>query len=193
MKLLSVLICSLHKRKVLLDRLLTALQPQLTPEVELLIDTDDGEVPTGVKRNRMMEIATGEYVCFIDDDDMISDDYISKLTCACRQGPDSVGLRGVVTKDGKLLYRFLTTHGHPKEYKFYNGTVYQPIDQRTPVRRSLALQAKNDPTYRGEDTPFSDRVKPLIKSVINVDGELYFYQFVSNDTTKPPDDSVIKA
>lgn len=185
MKLLSILICSMHVRKHLLDRLLMVLQPQVTPEVEVLIDTDNGEIPTGVKRNRMMDAATGEYICFIDDDDLISEDYVAKLLDGCRLGPDCVGINGVVTKDGKFYYRFLTTHNHPHVDQFYSGIIYNSIDQRAPVKRELAVQAKFDPTYRGEDTPYANRLKPLLKSVVNTSGDIYFYQFISNDPTKP--------
>lgn len=78
-------------------RLFKELEPQLNEQVEVII-VDDGcnekeldklnakviHLPTNSNgaskpRNVGLDIATGEYIAFIDSDDMISDDYIEKI------------------------------------------------------------------------------------------------------------------
>lgn len=70
--MLSILICSLHSRSHLLAELKAILQPQLTGDVELLIEIDNKEISTGAKRNILLNRAQGKYIVFIDDDDMVN-------------------------------------------------------------------------------------------------------------------------
>jgi len=78
-KLLSIGILSLddETRRGTLNRLLNLLNQQMTIEfkkkVEILINIDDGSKQVGTKRNEILDSASGKYVCFIDDDDMVDD------------------------------------------------------------------------------------------------------------------------
>ena len=60
-KKFSILVCSVEKRKHFLDRLKSILEPQLTDEVELLVDLDSGQKTIGQKRNDLLEKAQGDY------------------------------------------------------------------------------------------------------------------------------------
>lgn len=51
----------------------------LRNSVEILAQLDDGKETSGVKRNKLTELAKGEYICFVDDDDDVSDDYVLSL------------------------------------------------------------------------------------------------------------------
>ena len=75
---LSILICSLEERKEeFLSRIISILTPQIKDnDVEIVILTDDGEMPIGTKRNLSLDVSNGKYVCFIDDDDIVSDKYV---------------------------------------------------------------------------------------------------------------------
>ena len=57
---------------------MSVLAEQLTSEVEVLTELDDGTRSIGEKRNALVESAGGEYVCFVDDDDMVSSDYVGE-------------------------------------------------------------------------------------------------------------------
>lgn len=81
----------------MLDRLLACLQAQIVPdEVEILIETDQGldkgGLARGAKRNKLLYNARGEYVCYVDDDDLVSDGsehpaYIPTILNAIHSGP----------------------------------------------------------------------------------------------------------
>jgi glycosyltransferase involved in cell wall biosynthesis len=60
--------------------------------IEIITETDNGENSVGKKRNNVIDKAKGEYVCFIDDDDMITDIYVSKTLKALETKPDVVEL-----------------------------------------------------------------------------------------------------
>jgi hypothetical protein len=51
----------------------------LKENVEILIETDTGQSYVGEKRNRLLNKCSKEYVCFIDDDDDISDNYLKDI------------------------------------------------------------------------------------------------------------------
>lgn len=79
------------------EELLNVLLPQLTDEVEVLIiddgcnekrldkypvkviHLDENSGTASVPRNVGLDHATGDYIAFIDSDDMISEDYIQKV------------------------------------------------------------------------------------------------------------------
>ena len=103
MKKLSILICSLREREKSLNKLLEVIEPQRTSEVEIILDTDNGEVTTGFKRNRLLNAAFGEYISFIDDDDLVSNDYIVKILKAIETSPDCCGMEGLITFQKKFL------------------------------------------------------------------------------------------
>ena len=114
MKLLSICVCTIDDRQHLLRRLLDRLEPQLTDEVELLIERDDGDVPIGAKRQRLLERAAGKYHCCLDDDDLVNERYVEKLLDACRKGPDVVSFDMRYVKDGRDTGVVHLSIHHPK-------------------------------------------------------------------------------
>ena len=63
----------------MLNELLHRLEIQMTPEVEIVKFIDKGELTIGAKRNQLVKRSKGEYIAFIDDDDLVSFDYVSKI------------------------------------------------------------------------------------------------------------------
>jgi glycosyltransferase involved in cell wall biosynthesis len=83
---LSILICSVDRieRQESLNKLIHELNSQIASNyaeniVEVLIETDNGTMSVGQKRNLLIEKAQGEYICFIDDDDFISKNYLNVI------------------------------------------------------------------------------------------------------------------
>jgi glycosyltransferase involved in cell wall biosynthesis len=68
------------------------LLPQLTPhrDVELLVEEDNGRLPSGEKRNRLIRRSTGHYFCFVDDDDLVTGDYVRRIREGCLSDADVV-------------------------------------------------------------------------------------------------------
>lgn len=89
--LLSILVCTIPSRRKFLSRLMAALEPQLTPDVQVITDGDDAPITRGAKRQRMLQADNSEYVCYFDDDDIPSTDYVARITTALVHRPDCVG------------------------------------------------------------------------------------------------------
>jgi len=77
---LSILIPALTERK---SDLISVLDAQIgTLPVELLVLTDNRKRSTGLKRQALLDLAQGRYITHLDDDDMVSGDYIAELLAA---------------------------------------------------------------------------------------------------------------
>jgi transcriptional regulator CtsR len=83
---LSILICSVVdvEREQNLNKLIHELNSQICSNyaeniVEILVEKDDGRISVGEKRNILIEKAKGEYICFVDDDDFVSDNYLNLI------------------------------------------------------------------------------------------------------------------
>ncbi len=85
---LSVLIPTLYKRRDMRRELFRSLEAQAGADgrVEILSLEDRGETPSGAKRNILLQSARGEYVAFVDDDDVVSPDYVGVLLSAIHHG-----------------------------------------------------------------------------------------------------------
>jgi glycosyltransferase involved in cell wall biosynthesis len=84
--ILSILICSveIEERQIKLKKLVSELHRQISKNyaeeiVEILVDTDNMTKSVGQKRNDLISKAKGHFVCFIDDDDFITENYLSTI------------------------------------------------------------------------------------------------------------------
>jgi glycosyltransferase involved in cell wall biosynthesis len=88
-----------------LARTLLSVAPQLLAGDELLVDVND-DAPWGhVARNRMMDRAHGEYLMFMDDDDVYTDDALLIVRRELLRQPDSVHLFRLRYGSGEVIWR----------------------------------------------------------------------------------------
>lgn len=182
-KTLSILVCSLTCRAMIIQTLLSYLLPQITVDVELLIAADNGEKSTGEKRNELLEIATGNYIVFIDDDDVVSPKYISLVLAAISTNPDVVGIHLIMTNKGRpgsecrtyhsLKYR--TWYDEPDPQSPGRRMYFRNPNHLNPVKRELALAVKFPTINTGEDHDYSKRLLPLLKTETYIEKPIYFY------------------
>jgi glycosyltransferase involved in cell wall biosynthesis len=183
---LSILIPTVHRRKALFDRVFTQLNNQIKALkaeslVEIVSHVDGGQNKIGKKRNELLEASKGEYVCFVDDDDRVSDEYVSFLLKAIETKPDVVALNGIITFDGKDPKRF----AHSLKYnRFYNDhrTYYRPPNHLNCIKREHAITVKFKEINHGEDTDWAMRLMQtkLLKNEYYHDKILYHYLFVTH-------------
>ncbi len=183
---LSVCICSIFTRKPYLDRLLATLSPQLCNSVELLMSIDAGQVSIGTKRQSLLEQARGEFIVFIDDDDLISADFIAEVLSAHYRNPsaDAITYRSKRYCDGvyeaDCIYSIANTNNSGAVvidgFKTYTRFPYHV----TPIRRELALKVGFQNKDHQEDTDFAVALRPLIKTEEHIEKFLYFYWWRSD-------------
>lgn len=171
---LSILICSLFDRSAKLDRLLAVLVPQMMADVEILVECDGGEITVGEKRNKLLQRSKGEYVCFVDDDDLVSNDYILSIIQALSTKPDCVGFEGLLKTKGNLDKKFI----HSLQYKTWfekKGVYYRCPNHLNPIKKEYAERVKFFHKNNGEDLDFSYSVAPLLTTEVFINKPLYFY------------------
>ena len=188
---LSILIPTLYERIDLLCELKSALYGQILlnnvkDEVEVLTLIDNREKSTGAKRNILLDMAKGDYIAFIDDDDQISPDYIKLVLEAIQSGPDVVGMRLVQYMDGEFYGN--TCHSILyKEWKNIPDNAANPTkwtfercpNHLNPVKRGHALKARFPDKVFGEDQDYSYRLRGMLKSEVMIETPIYFYWFVT--------------
>ena len=180
---LSILICTLPTRKHFLDKLLNVLTPQLNDRVELLIESDNGSLKIGKKRNILLDKAANDYICFVDDDDLISDTYVNDILEAIENNPDCCSLNGIYTVDGKNP----TAFRHSLEYSAWNTIVengnqvyVRPPNHLNVIKKTIAVKIRfNDSMSNGEDKDYSDRIKPHLKTQAIINNVLYYYLYLN--------------
>jgi glycosyltransferase involved in cell wall biosynthesis len=182
---LSILICTIPGRENFIERLLDRLSTQLTEEIEMISDGRKG-ISIGEKRNGLLQRAKGEYVSFIDDDDLVSHDYIKLLLDGINKGVDCCSLKGIITEDGlsPLIFE------HSLKYKIWRTvTDSQPGQvryERPPnhlncIMSSIAKQFKFPEKNHGEDHEWSNQIAQsgLIKTEHAIEETIYYYEYRS--------------
>lgn len=177
----SILILSTRRRSHFLSRLLDRITPQLCPETEMLISVDDATIPVWQKRNQLLHASRGNYVAFVDDDDLVSPDYVASILLAAKEKTDCITFKVARFLDGQLTGEAR----HSLDYSYYSHqvkagwTTYQrPPNHLNPVRSALAKQIAFE-DHGMEDVDFSSRLRPHLRTEVFIDRILYEYYFVT--------------
>lgn len=181
---LSVLVCSTHNRyNTFLPKLLTELFAQWNKlnteekkEVEILTLIDNKTIMLGTKRNNLIEIAKGDYVVFVDDDDRVSPQYISRLLTATASHADVITFQVMVSLNGEPPKPCYYSKNYKADYNTPNSYHRLP-NHIMAVRRELALLVPFKPVLYGEDSDYSKRLRPMLKTQHEIKYPLYYYDY----------------
>lgn len=175
-KKLSILICTLYSRKKHLVNLLKVLRPQKTKDVEILIEADNGQMSIGEKRNILLRDAKGDYICYIDDDDMVPSYYVEKILQAISYKPDCCSLKGEVFFKRKNVTKTFIHSVKYNDWFEHRGVYYRCPNHLNVIRRDLALKVGFKNLDKCEDRDYSFRILPLLKKEAQIEGVMYFYR-----------------
>lgn len=177
---LSFLIPTMPVRAPKLGELLAVLLPQMTDETEILLDCRSGP-QLGAKRNDLLARATGDYTVMIDDDDLVATDYVSRVLQALKSDPDYVGYRIQLTVNGTPVKPTFHSIRYSHWYEDEHG-YYRHVEQKNPVRRSIAMSAPYPEITTGEDRVWSEAIHHLVQTEEYIDDVMYFYRFSPEGT-----------
>jgi glycosyltransferase involved in cell wall biosynthesis len=176
---LSILICHLPERKKLLHRLSEVLNPQLSDSVEVLVAADS-RLTVGEKRNILLHWAKGDYVAFVDDDDLVSSDYVSLLMEGIDKGVDCCSLLGEITFDGDNPELFEHSIKYDK-WKTVEGDIkyLRYPNHLNCIKASIAKRFKFPNKSHGEDHDYSTQIQRsgLLKTEHYIPKVIYYYQW----------------
>lgn len=166
--------------------LLTTLQQDLNllplskqNKVEIISDSD-AKCPIGEKRNRLLELSEGQFVVFIDDDDMVTRSYIPLILEAIEKNPtvDCIGINGVITFNGGSPLQWKIS----KDYESWHekdNVYYRTPNHISPVRRDIAMKVKfpADKSF-SEDFEYSKAIYPFLKTEAKIEENIYHYKYI---------------
>lgn len=190
---LSILICTLPERKHMLDELLNVLHKDMdnlpisrdetgepiTNQVEIICDDEVG-INVGHKRNNLLKQSTGKFIVFIDDDDMVSSDYVSTIYDTIVKNPnaDCIGINGIYTTDGEDKRKWFISKEYGKWYE-ENKIFYRTPNHISPVLRQIAITVGFPSIDFGEDYHYSMGILQYLKKEAIIDKSIYHYRFNS--------------
>jgi hypothetical protein len=122
-----------------LQRLMAVLQPQVDKhagQIEVLIFFNNFEWSLGYLRQALMDEARGEYLCHIDDDDMVPADYCDTIL-PLLDGVDYIGFRVDFYDNGQLMKPVYHSLRYPAWTEDEAG-YYRGITHLNPLRTELA-------------------------------------------------------
>lgn len=164
-------------------RLRNRLLPQIegNPEVEVVERIFVKGMSRGANRVEMMKQSQAEYTCFVDDDDLVAEDYVSQIF-PLLDGVDYIGFQVQLYYGGpESGIKELPTF-HSLRYPQWSSTNeghYRDFSHLNPVKRILALQAA-DAMSKGdgnEDVLWADAMRGIgaAKTEHYVDKIMYNY------------------
>lgn len=182
----SILTVTQDSRTDFLSRMLRTLYPQLLahPQVAHDIFVFNPQFTLGENRQTMLEMAKGDYVSVIDDDDLVPPDYVSSIL-PYLDGTDYIGFLLQYYEDGRkqrlAQHRFVANGGRNGK-GWYDDPYfyYRDISHLNPIRREIALKAKFT-GGTGEDWRWASQIRDLgeIKTSWFIPRVLYHYYFRS--------------
>ncbi len=177
--LLSIVICSVPERIGFLSRLFSKLVPQTKQKpVEILVITDNRSMTIGEKRQHLLELAKGKYITHVDDDDILSDDYVDSLLEKIKEDKyDCITFTCMVSLNG----------GPQKPCYYSKNFIYQNLPDRylrnpnhlSCYKREIALRHKFSGVEYGEDDEWGKRASKDIVNECIIDKPLYYYEYIN--------------
>ena len=192
---LSILICSVVKRKYMLEKLLDNLFRQSIKEFEfrpvqdgsmrveiyynedfeIIVGIDNKEITVGKKRNKLISYAAGEYVTFIDDDDTVVNDYVPTLIY-CSQFDFDALMFDVIYNPVNGTPKLVKYSARMKDKELY--THYERAANHLMMyKASIAKRVKFKNMTCGEDAEWAKRAVKHIHKEGRIDKVMYYYNF----------------
>lgn len=156
--------------------------------VEVLYLVDNKKRTVGEKRNALLQIANGDYVSFVDDDDEISHDYVDSLLASIETtGADVIVFPVKVTLNGEKegIVRPSVRVTENEQYKPGGVTLRRPI-QIACWRRAVVKDVKFPDRMFGEDHLWGDAAAKLVRSETLLEKVLYHYKWNERVSEAPP-------
>ena len=190
---LSILILSIPSRIHFLKPLMEKLENQIgeREDVEIISLMDNKSLGISEKRNELMKIARGSHLAWIDDDDDVADNYVSKLTETITINPnvDVISFDQMCFLEGKEA-RVFAEMGNPHEDVVFDYTSMRYKDTLRPPyhwcvwKTSLAASESfrnphsNKGVQIGEDLDWLTRLYPKVEESIYLQGHyLHIYRY----------------
>jgi glycosyltransferase involved in cell wall biosynthesis len=164
----SILVPTIPQREESFRRLMGILLPQLAEHrgaVRVIAWRNAGEKTVGELRDALLAASDADYVCFIDDDDLIPEYYVTEIMIALSTRPHHVGFQLAYYLDGRLEEIVDHSLRHQGWERTSEGRLVRDFTHIDPILRETAqagrfAQARR---YRAEDRAWCKQVRPHLQ------------------------------
>ena len=176
---LSILLCSLPNRLKQFSVIEELTKQAKGKPVEILYLGDNWQMKVGEKRNNLIYLATGKYICFVDDDDRVEPNYVSEILKAIEYEKDCINFQASVSINSSNP---LICH-YSKEFteNVNLPTKYLRQPNHLMVWKKSIIELFPEINV-GEDNKFGADMALKDYSEYNINKVLYHYDFNSNTT-----------
>lgn len=196
---LSILVPTVPNRlEFFYPRIMTELLRQnekWNKQVEILALFDNKIRTIGEKRQQMIDIAKGEYMVFVDDDDRVTKDYIDQIMNALINNPDCdlVVFDQMCVVDKAACY-FVKLDKEYEENFDKDGILYRVPNHIMVYKSDIIRKHKFNNLNIGEDIDWAKRAVKDVKKQVRIPKPLYFYEANYNTTSETNNipDEIIK-
>jgi len=143
-------------------------------------------------RNRGLMEADAEILCYVDDDAILSPDYLTQMSDFFKKNPDAVGVGGRVIPRyennreprwmSKYLNGFIGKVEHGNTIKKFSNEMKYPAGCNMTYTKQVLTKAggfNNDLTFRSDDKYIFYKVKELSDEIYYVP-KTYVYHYIDN-------------
>lgn len=185
---LSILIATVPSRlNTFFPTLIDSLNAQIgnRDDIEILGFYDNKKRTVGQKRNDLLDLAEGEFLTFIDDDDRVADDYIESIMECIYNNPnaDCIVFDCITTIDGDTNNPTYSKYSIQYDYTHvgdqWRGKPAHTMVWKSEIAKGTSYLSQN----YGEDIDWVKRACVNIIDEIRIDKVLYYYDF-NNSTTE---------
>lgn len=162
--------------------LLTLIAQAEGKDVEVLFFADNRKRTIGLKRTGLLQLAQGDYVSCVDDDDEVPSDYVDQLLIAMETKPDVIVFPMKASFDGKME-GIVEQSIFQKEQEVYvaGGVTRRRAAQLACWRRNLIQDIPFPDCYIGEDYVWGDQACARAKTEVRIDKVLYHYRWRTDE------------
>jgi glycosyltransferase involved in cell wall biosynthesis len=182
---ISILIPTMKPRETLFRHVLSEVEKQIreTPQilVEVLWESDNGELTLGQKRNVLVDRCQGKYHCFVDDDDVIAPDFLKTFVPMIKSDIDYdcasfVGAHYVRGKFNKLFHHSLDY----VEWDELPDRFIRSISPMNMIKTSIVRAVRYKDIRNTEDHEFSKRLvaSRLLKTEFKINPNRPIYHYI---------------
>lgn len=181
----TILIPTLGERGRSFTALIDRLMPQVDAfvgRVKVLAFWNNGQPGLPEIRQRLMEAVDTDYLSFIDDDDMVPEDFVSSVMAALESRPDYVGFKVRYLADGRDRGEVDHSLRHGTWAEERNPyRLIRDISHINPMRSEVAKAADFRVVERGqvEDRPWVAQVRDAgsLRTEVYLDRVMYEYRW----------------
>jgi hypothetical protein len=195
--ILSILTPTIPGREKQLHALQTRIEAQssgrkISGQVEHLILSDNRTRSIGAKRQALLDIARGQYIAFVDDDDDIADRYVEELLTAAASGADVITFLQGATYNGQQSVVDFGINNQDEPFKPGGITLRAPWHVCAWKRERVDECLFGESNY-GEDKIWCLQARQRIKTGLHIPKILHFYRHDAATTAAPEPNTSVEA